>query len=136
MDALMPDTVPDLPAQPDTPALRLIEFRDDLARDFHDINAEWITSMFVLEATDREVLENPRAKIIDPGGAILFVEADGRGVVGDGVREREDRRQARLRHRRGRGRGGEGRRRPEVRPARRHLIRNVFREVGPAQAIR
>ena len=78
----MPDTVPDLPTQPDTPALRLVEFRDDLARDFHDINAEWITSMFVLEATDREVLENPRAKILDPGGAILFVEAEGRGVIG------------------------------------------------------
>lgn len=66
----------------DPGALRLVEFRDDLARDFHDINAEWITSMFVLEPTDREVLENPRAKIIDPGGAILFVEAEGRGVVG------------------------------------------------------
>jgi len=62
--------------------LRLREFDDDLARDFHDINAQWITSMFALEATDREVLENPRARIIEPGGAILFVEAPGLGVVG------------------------------------------------------
>jgi N-acetylglutamate synthase-like GNAT family acetyltransferase len=58
------------------------EFSDDLAQAFHDINAEWITAMFTLEATDREVLEDPRARIIDGGGAILFVEAEGRGVVG------------------------------------------------------
>ena len=62
--------------------LRLREFDDDLAGDFHDINAQWITAMFALEPTDREVLENPRAKIIDPGGVILFVEAPGLGVVG------------------------------------------------------
>ncbi|GAC1411624.1 MAG: hypothetical protein NVSMB69_14010 [Novosphingobium sp.] len=58
------------------------EFSDDLAQAFHDINAEWITAMFTLEATDREVLENPRARIMDEGGTILFVEAEGRGVVG------------------------------------------------------
>lgn len=57
-------------------------FRDDLARDFHDINAEWIGRMFRLEATDREVLEHPREKIIEPGGQILFVEAEGLGIVG------------------------------------------------------
>jgi GNAT superfamily N-acetyltransferase len=38
--------------------------------------------MFTLEATDREVLENPRARIVDPGGEILFVEAEGLGIVG------------------------------------------------------
>lgn len=62
--------------------LRILDFDDSLARDFHDINAEWIEAMFRLEATDREVLENPRARIIDPGGAILFVAAEGIGVVG------------------------------------------------------
>lgn len=58
------------------------EFRDDLSMYFHDINEEWISSMFHLEDTDREVLENPRAKIIDRGGVILFVEAEGLGIVG------------------------------------------------------
>jgi GNAT superfamily N-acetyltransferase len=62
--------------------LRLREFSDDIARDFYDINAQWITSMFSLETTDREVLENPVARIIEPGGMILFVEAPGLGVVG------------------------------------------------------
>ncbi len=62
--------------------LRLHEYSEDLAREFHDINAEWITGMFVLEATDRDVLENPHAKIIATGGTILFVEAPGLGIVG------------------------------------------------------
>ncbi|WP_088310546.1 bifunctional helix-turn-helix transcriptional regulator/GNAT family N-acetyltransferase [Novosphingobium sp. B 225] len=62
--------------------LRLREFDDGLAQHFHDINAEWITAMFALEQTDRDVLEHPRARIVDPGGTILFVEAPGLGVVG------------------------------------------------------
>ena len=65
-----------------TDGLTILPFSDDLAGAFRDINAEWITAMFALEATDREVLDNPRARIIDGGGAILFVEAAGLGVVG------------------------------------------------------
>ena len=62
--------------------MRIVEWHEDHAQAFHDINAEWITSMFALEATDREVLENPHAKIIATGGTILFVEAPGLGIVG------------------------------------------------------
>jgi N-acetylglutamate synthase-like GNAT family acetyltransferase len=62
--------------------LRILEYRDELAPAFHDINVEWISAMFRLEATDREVLENPRRHIIEPGGVILFVEAQGLGVIG------------------------------------------------------
>ncbi len=62
--------------------LTIRPFSDDLAPAFHDINAEWITAMFRLEPTDREVLEQPRERIIAPGGDILFVEADGLGIVG------------------------------------------------------
>ena len=62
--------------------LTIHEYSDALAIHFRDINAEWINAMFRLEDTDREVLDNPRAKIIDPGGVILFVEARGLGIVG------------------------------------------------------
>ncbi len=62
--------------------LRLREYSEEHAQAFHDINKEWIEAMFVLEPVDREVLENPREKIIAPGGTILFVEAEGLGVVG------------------------------------------------------
>lgn len=73
----------DVRAARSTPALlRIREFSDELAVHFHDINAEWITAMFQMEDTDRDVLQNPRARIIDAGGAILFVEAKGLGIVG------------------------------------------------------
>jgi N-acetylglutamate synthase-like GNAT family acetyltransferase len=62
--------------------LRIVDFRDDLATVFRDINAQWIDAMFVMEATDRDVLENPRERIVEPGGDILFVEAEGLGLVG------------------------------------------------------
>jgi len=62
--------------------LAIREFSDDLAHHFHDINAAWISEMFALEETDKEVLRNPRKRIIEPGGAILFVEAEGLGIVG------------------------------------------------------
>jgi DNA-binding MarR family transcriptional regulator/N-acetylglutamate synthase-like GNAT family acetyltransferase len=57
-------------------------YSDDLAGDFYRINAEWIEGMFVLEENDRRILMNPREMIVDRGGIILFVEADGLGVVG------------------------------------------------------
>jgi GNAT superfamily N-acetyltransferase len=62
--------------------LTIHEFSDDLAVQFRDINAEWIEAMFRLEDTDRDVLDNPRARIIESGGVILFVEAIGLGIVG------------------------------------------------------
>jgi GNAT superfamily N-acetyltransferase len=62
--------------------LRIIPFTDDLAPAFHAINAEWIEAMYVMEPADRDVLENPRARIIDRGGDILFVAAEGLGIVG------------------------------------------------------
>lgn len=64
------------------PEVEIVAFSDDLAAAFHDINAQWIQSMFTLEPTDREVLENPRARIIEPGGDILFARVPGLGVVG------------------------------------------------------
>ena len=68
-------------AQP-APDIEVIEFDDSLAGDFYRINAEWIESMYQMEAADRETLENPRSKIVDPGGAILFARAPGLGVIG------------------------------------------------------
>ncbi len=64
------------------PALTIREYTPERAQDFHDINAEWISTMFRLEDTDLDVLRNPDTRILEPGGVILFVEAEGLGVVG------------------------------------------------------
>lgn len=58
------------------------EFSDALAPDFYRINAQWIADMYTLEPTDVDVLENPRARLVDPGGAILFVEDTELGIIG------------------------------------------------------
>jgi len=71
-----------LASESSNPVLRILEYGDDLAGHFHDINAEWINEMFRMEETDRDVLLNPRERIIDAGGVILFVEARGLGIVG------------------------------------------------------
>ena len=62
--------------------LKIIPYSEELASHFHDINVEWIEGMYTLEQTDIDVLENARERIIDKGGDILFVEAEGLGIVG------------------------------------------------------
>ena len=62
--------------------LAIREYSDELAGAFYDINAEWIDAMYRMEEADREVLCNPRERIIETGGAILFVEAPDLGVIG------------------------------------------------------
>ncbi|MGY2733006.1 GNAT family N-acetyltransferase [Sphingomonas sp. UYP23] len=62
--------------------LTIHAYRDDLAQAFHDINAQWIGAMYRIEPTDRDVLEHPYERIIAPGGDVLFVEAEGLGIVG------------------------------------------------------
>jgi N-acetylglutamate synthase-like GNAT family acetyltransferase len=62
--------------------LSIVEYSDALAADFSAINIEWIEAMFAVEEADRETLTHPRQKIIDPGGAILFVAAADLGIVG------------------------------------------------------
>jgi DNA-binding MarR family transcriptional regulator/GNAT superfamily N-acetyltransferase len=81
-NALAATPIEELAAQARPEVLFIREYSDELAREFQDINAEWISEMFSIEETDRTTLENPRASIIDAGGAILFVEAIGMGIVG------------------------------------------------------
>ena len=81
-DALAATPLDQLAAQAQPEVLSIRDYSDDLAREFHDINTEWISDMFRMEETDRKTLENPRASIIDAGGAVLFVEATGMGIIG------------------------------------------------------
>jgi DNA-binding MarR family transcriptional regulator/ribosomal protein S18 acetylase RimI-like enzyme len=64
------------------PEFSIREFSDDLAGAFREINTQWIEKMYRVEPTDLDVLDHPRERIIDNGGAILFVEAKGAGVIG------------------------------------------------------
>ena len=53
-----------------------------LTRYFDRITRQWVEEMFRLEAEDIAMIENPRAKVIDKGGTILFVEDPELGIIG------------------------------------------------------
>jgi DNA-binding MarR family transcriptional regulator/N-acetylglutamate synthase-like GNAT family acetyltransferase len=69
----------------DKSGLSIVEFDDDLAGAFYDLNADWIRSMFKMEKADEDVLSNPRKHIIDKGGAILFVRDEHGEIIGAGA---------------------------------------------------
>lgn len=54
----------------------LTRFDKRYAKDFKDINLEWIEKYFAVEEHDLEQLGNPQEYIIDKGGEILFAVFD------------------------------------------------------------
>jgi putative acetyltransferase len=58
-----------------------IEIREmatvDDATAFRTLNEEWITKIFSLEANDVEILGNPQQIIVDKGGRVFVMSADG-----------------------------------------------------------
>lgn len=72
-------------SRPAPAGLRLRAYTDDLAPVFYALTAEWIEAMFSLEENDRRILSDPRGLIVERGGLILFVEAEGVGIVGTGA---------------------------------------------------
>jgi ribosomal protein S18 acetylase RimI-like enzyme len=58
----------------------IVEFEPAHAEAFRTLNEAWIETYFALEAKDREVLNNPKGKIIDQGGRIFMVLKDGAPV--------------------------------------------------------
>lgn len=59
----------------------IVNFRDTYKNHFKNLNLEWIERYFVVEASDKEVLFNPRQTIIKKGGFIYFAKM-GNNVVG------------------------------------------------------
>ena len=66
---------------PQTGRLVLRRFQPGDEKPFRDLNEAWISHDFVLEPCDREILNDPRGKILAAGGEICIAEIDGT-VVG------------------------------------------------------
>jgi len=56
--------------------VRIVEFQDQYSKAFAELNYEWISKYYTIEAHDREQLDNPRQCIIDRGGQIFFALID------------------------------------------------------------
>jgi ribosomal protein S18 acetylase RimI-like enzyme len=61
--------------------MEIVEFEPRHAAAFKALNEAWISKHFVLEAKDREVLDDPDGKIIAKGGRI-FMALDGGEAAG------------------------------------------------------
>lgn len=64
--------------------VRIVGWSPERQPDFYRLNAEWLTRYYTIEPFDHEVLSNPQAHLIDPGGTILFAML-GEEVVGTGA---------------------------------------------------
>ena len=60
--------------------MEIVDFRPEHAEAFRRLNEAWISRLFALEAKDREVLEHPQEKILDPGGRIFMALEAGEAV--------------------------------------------------------
>lgn len=54
----------------------IIAFENTYAKDFYNLNIEWLKTFFYVEPFDEEVLSKPDVYIINKGGFIFFAKLD------------------------------------------------------------
>lgn len=59
------------------PNVEIVEFSDEWAEDFASLNYEWINEYFEAEEHDREILDDPKKFVIEPGGQIFMAIVSG-----------------------------------------------------------
>lgn len=61
--------------------LEIIDYSDEYAGDFKQLNLEWLDKYHLTEYHDLEIINNPRERILDNGGYIYLAKA-GNGIIG------------------------------------------------------
>ena len=56
--------------------IKITTFKDNYAKDFYDLNIEWLKTFFYVEDFDEDVLSKPKQYIINRGGHIFFALKD------------------------------------------------------------
>ena len=56
--------------------IEVIEYEDQYALDFKTINLEWLDKYNLLEPPDLLMLNEPKARIIEPGGAVYLARVE------------------------------------------------------------
>lgn len=54
--------------------MEIIDYKEEYASSFYNLNIEWLRTFFYVEPYDEEVLSNPNKYIIDKGGYIFFAK--------------------------------------------------------------
>jgi GNAT superfamily N-acetyltransferase len=60
--------------------VEVVEFRQEYAPAFEDLNRAWIERDFVLEPADAAVFQDPVGHIVEPGGQIFFALVGGKAA--------------------------------------------------------
>jgi ribosomal protein S18 acetylase RimI-like enzyme len=58
--------------------IKIVDYRPEHQPYFESFNRQWIEELFEMEPVDEWVLTNPDQSILQPGGAILMAEYNGR----------------------------------------------------------
>ena len=61
--------------------INIINYADEHAGEFRELNLEWLEKYHLTESHDLEVINDPRGTIIDRGGAIFLAQSPA-GIVG------------------------------------------------------
>ena len=61
--------------------IKIINYKSKYAKNFYDLNIEWLKTFFYVESYDEDVLSQPEQYIINLGGFIFFAMKDDK-VVG------------------------------------------------------
>ncbi|MGI9650556.1 GNAT family N-acetyltransferase [Chryseobacterium sp. RLHN22] len=52
--------------------VKIVDYESQFQQNFRDLNEEWISKFFKMEASDYKMLDNPEDYIINKGGHIVF----------------------------------------------------------------
>lgn len=63
-----------------TDTIEIVGYEPKYAKAFRQLNEEWITTFFKMEAIDYRVLDNPEDYILSNGGFIFVALLDGKAV--------------------------------------------------------
>ena len=62
-------------------SISIISYNSSYAKDFYDLNMEWLETFFYVEPYDKKVLSHPETYIINKGGHIFFARLNDK-IVG------------------------------------------------------
>ncbi len=60
--------------------VEILDYSPEFARDFAELNYEWLNEYFEVEPHDAEMLDDPETHIIGPGGKIFIAQLNGGNV--------------------------------------------------------
>ncbi|HEU4552301.1 MAG TPA: bifunctional helix-turn-helix transcriptional regulator/GNAT family N-acetyltransferase [Chitinophaga sp.] len=66
--------------QRESAAVQIVDYQPEHAAAFRQLNEEWITTYFKMEAADYKALDHPKEYILDKGGHILMAIYEGQPV--------------------------------------------------------